>query len=120
MGVRYVLLADTQLGRMGEEREAELLRSGRSGLHRAEVAGAVTIYELPGATSILPGGVITRVGHDQIEGRISGPGVYRLAVRWTPYLKVEEGAVRLERVGDDGTRLVARSGGSFVLEVGLG
>ncbi|MEX2464241.1 MAG: hypothetical protein WD428_00035, partial [Gaiellaceae bacterium] len=119
MGVRYVLLADTQLGRMGEEREAELLRSGRSGLVRRGVAGAVTIYELPKAASILPRGVITRYGHDRIEGRISGPGVYPLAVRWTPYLRVELGAVRLERVGDNGTRLVARSAGRFVLQVGL-
>jgi hypothetical protein len=119
MGVRYVLLADTQLGRMGEELEAELLRSGRSGLRRAAVAGAVTIYELPEATPILPGGVITRYGHDRIEGRVPGPGVYPLAVRWTPYLKVAAGTVRLERVGDDGTRLVARSAGGFVLKVGL-
>lgn len=119
MGVRYVLLADTQLGRMGEEREAALLRSGRSGLRLAAVAGAVTIYELPAAASILPGGVITRYGHDRIEGRVSGAGVYPLSIRWTPYLRVEMGAVRLERLGDDGTRLVARSAGRFVLGVGL-
>jgi len=120
MGVRYVLLADTQLGRMGEEREAELLRSGRSGLRLTAVAGAVEIYEVLGAESILPGGVISRYGHDRIEGRVTGPGVYPLAVRWTPYLNVEEGPVRLERVGDDGTRLIARSAGRFVLDVGLG
>lgn len=119
MGVRYVLLADTQLGRMGEEREAELLRSGRSGLRRTAVAGAVEIYELAEAAPILRGGVVTRYGHDRIEGRVSGPGVYPLAVRWTPYLRVEDGAVRLERVGDNGTRVVARSAGRFVLEVGL-
>ena len=32
LGVRFVLLPDTQLGRVGEEREAELVRSGRAGL----------------------------------------------------------------------------------------
>ena len=63
---------------------------------------------------------IQRYGHDRIEGRVTGPGVYPLAVRWTPYLNVEEGPVRLERVGDDGTRLIARSAGRFVLDVGLG
>jgi hypothetical protein len=119
MGVRYVLLPDTQLGRMGEEREAELLRSGRSGLVRTAAPGAVTIYELPGATPILPGGVLTRYDHDRIEGQVPGPGTYPLSVRWTPYLRVESGTVRLERVGDDGTRLIARAGGRFVLEVGL-
>jgi hypothetical protein len=105
---------------MGEEREAELLRSGRSGLVQAAAAGGVTIYELPEATSIFPGGVITRYGHDRIEGRVPGPGVYPLAVRWTPYLHADEGAVRLERVGDEGTRLIARSAGPFTLKVGQG
>jgi hypothetical protein len=63
--------------------------------------------------------VITRYGHDRIEGRLPGPGVYPLAVRWTPYLRVDAGAVRLERVGDDGTRLLARSAGRFTLHIGL-
>ena len=39
IGVRWVLLPDTQLGRVGEEREAELLRSGRSGLEEVGTAG---------------------------------------------------------------------------------
>ena len=49
LGVRYVLLPDTQLGRIGEEREAELLRSGRAGLVEVERAGDVTVYEVPDA-----------------------------------------------------------------------
>ena len=34
LGVRFVLLPDTQLGRVGEGREADLVRSGRAGLDR--------------------------------------------------------------------------------------
>ena len=40
LGVRYVLLPDTQLGRIGEEREAELLRSGRAGPRSRSAAPA--------------------------------------------------------------------------------
>src|ERR687897_950770 len=53
LGVRYVLLPDTQLGRMGEEREADLLTSGRSGLQEVFRSDDWRIYELPGADSIL-------------------------------------------------------------------
>ena len=35
MGVRFVVLPETRLGQKGEEREARLLRSGRSGLRPA-------------------------------------------------------------------------------------
>ena len=47
LGVRYVLLPETQLGRVGEEREGELFRSGRSGLEEVAQAGDVTVYEVP-------------------------------------------------------------------------
>ena len=55
MGVRYVLLPDTQLGRMGEEREADLLRSGDSGLKEVLATGDWRVSELPGADPILTG-----------------------------------------------------------------
>ena len=55
LGVRWVLLPDTQLGRIGEEREAELLRSGRAGLEEVARAGEVAIYEVPDPTPILTG-----------------------------------------------------------------
>lgn len=120
LGVRWVLLPDTQLGRIGEEREAALLRSGAAGLEQVARAGDVTIYEVPDAVPILTGlgeARLTALGHDRVEGEVGTPGVYRLAVRWTPTWRVEAGDVCL-REGEDGmTEVVARSSGPFVLGV---
>ncbi|HEU4449827.1 MAG TPA: hypothetical protein VFR63_07600 [Gaiellaceae bacterium] len=120
LGVRYVLLADTQLGRVGEEREAELLRSGRSGLLELARLGPVTVYELPDPTPVLTGAAparLTAAGHDRVEGELGAPGAYRLAVRWTPTWRVERGDVCVEEAPDGMTRLVARAPGAFALGV---
>jgi hypothetical protein len=122
MGVRYVLLPDTQIGRYGEEREADLLRSGRSGLVEVRQAGAVTIYELPRARPILAGGRaagITAVGHERVEGWIEAPGDYRLAIRFTPYWRIERGRICLEKAPDGMTRLRATGPGSFELVIAM-
>jgi hypothetical protein len=120
LGIRYVLLPDTQLGRVGEEREAELLRSGRSGLREVVRAGDVTIYELPGPDPLLTGpgtARITAIGHDRVEGEVGAPGTYRLAVRWTPTWRVEAGSVCVEEARDGMTSVVAEAPGSFELGV---
>jgi len=120
LGVRYVLLPDTQLGRVGEEREAELLRSGRSGLLEIARAGDVTLYELPEPTPILTGpgeASVTALEHDRVAGELGAPGSYRLAVRWTPTWRVEAGDVCLEEAPDGMTRVVATSAGAFELGV---
>ncbi|HXV96590.1 MAG TPA: hypothetical protein VD695_08580 [Gaiellaceae bacterium] len=120
LGVRFVLLPDTQLGRIGEEREAELLRSGRAGLVELGRAGDVTIYEVPAPEPILTGpgeARLTALGHDRVEGEVGAPGEYRLAVRWTPTWRVEAGNVCLEEAPDGMTRLVAQAAGAFELGV---
>ncbi len=120
LGVRFVLLPDTQLGRVGEEREAELLRSGRSGLVEVARAGDVTVYEVPDAEPMLTGpgeARLTAVGHDRVEGEVGAPGVYRLAVRWTPTWRVEAGDVCVREAPDGMTEVVAAGPGSFVLGV---
>jgi hypothetical protein len=119
-GVRYVLLPETQLGRMGEELEAELLRSGAAGLREVARAGDVTIYEVPEASMLLAGPAearLTAVGHDRIEGEVGAPGTYRLAFRWTPTWRVEVGDVCVEEASDGMTRIVVRAAGPFALGV---
>jgi hypothetical protein len=120
LGVRFVLLPGTQLGRIGEEREAELLRSGAAGLREVARAGEVTIYEVPEATPILTGpgeARLTALVHDRVEGEVAAPGTYRLAVRWTPTWRVAAGDVCV-REGQDGmTEVVARGAGPFALGV---
>jgi hypothetical protein len=122
LGVRYVLLPGTQLGRIGEEREAELLRSGRAGLVELGRAGDITVYEVPGAEPILTGSGesrLTALGHDRVEGEVGAPGTYRLAVRWTPTWRVEAGDLCVREGPDGMTLLVARSAGPFALGVSL-
>ncbi len=120
LGVRYVLLPDTQLGRVGEEREAELVRSGGSGLLELVRAGDVTVYELPDPTPILtgPGAArLTALEHDRVAGELGTPGVYRLAVRWTPTWRVRAGEVCVEEAPDGMTSVVAGAAGTFELGV---
>jgi hypothetical protein len=122
VGVRFVLLPDTQLGRVGEEREASLLRSGESGLEAVFRGETGTVFELPEAAPILSGPASARLielGHDRVAGRVEGRGSFRLAVRFTPYWRVESGDVCVEEAPDGMTILVARRPGSFTLGVGL-
>ncbi|HVM69650.1 MAG TPA: hypothetical protein VM204_07435 [Gaiellaceae bacterium] len=116
-GVRFVLVPDTQLGRVGEEREAELLRSGAAGLERVHRSRTGDVYAVPRARTA--GVTVTRLGHDRVEGRVEAAGAHRLALRDTPYWRVEEGDVCLRRAADGATEVVARSAGPFVLGVGL-
>ena len=120
MGVRFVVLPETRLGQKGEEREARLLRSGRSGLTRVFGDGNVTIYQLPGAAPILTGPAssrITHFTHSRIEGTLGAAGVYLLKVRYTPYWRVRAGSVCVERGAGGMTRLRATRPGRFALSV---
>jgi hypothetical protein len=122
VGVRYVVLPDTQLGRVGEEREAALLRSRRSGLREVFRGETATIWELPEATPILsgPGAArLTLLAHDRVAGETETPGSYRLAVLYTPYWRVDDGDVCVERAPDGMTTLVVRRAGAFALGAGL-
>lgn len=120
LGVRYVLLPDTQLGRMGEEREADLLTSGRSGLQEVFRSADSRIYELPGAEPILTGpgdANLTEIGHERIAGSLPASGDYRLRVRYTRYWRVERGRLCLAEAGDGMTVLRASAAGPFALEL---
>jgi hypothetical protein len=120
MGVRFVVLPETRLGQKGEEREARLLRSGRSGLSPVFADGNVTIYELPQPAAILTGPAspqITRLDHSRIEGTLRRPGAYVLRIRYTRYWRVRAGAVCVERAAGGMTRLRATRPGHFALSV---
>jgi hypothetical protein len=119
MGVRYVLLPATQLGRMGEEREADLLRSGRSGLRPVFQSATGTVYELPQAVGMLSGpgpASLSSFESDSLAGRVGESGVYRLAVRFMPYWRVTAGDICVSRAADGLTLLHASRPGPFALE----
>ena len=72
----------------GAKAEAQLLRSGASGLKLVEIRGAWMIYELPDPTPLLTGPGTARVlsqEHETLRATVSQPGLYALRVRWMPY-----------------------------------
>ena len=97
------------------------MRSGRAGLVEVGGAGNVTVYEVPDARQLLTGpgeAHITSMEHDRVEGEVSAPGTYRLAVRWTPTWRVESGDVCVEEGPDAMTQIVASAPGPFTLGIG--
>jgi hypothetical protein len=120
MGVRYVLLPNTGLGRKGEKREAALLRSGKAGLTLVFTNASMSIWELPRPDPILTGPgrpEVTRLDHSRVEGTLTTAGVYDLKVHYTRYWRVRSGAVCLERGAGGMTRLRATRPGPFALSV---
>jgi hypothetical protein len=119
-GVRLVVLPLAPLDRLGAIPQADLLRSGRSGLVEVARTSQAVVYELPAATPILTGPAdarITAYEHERIAGTVGGPGAYTLRVASTPYLTVVSGDVCLEPGANGTTRLVASSAGPFELGV---
>ena len=108
-------------GQRGADREAALLRSGRSGLVPVFRSEDWTIYSLPNATPILTGpadAAVDLLDHETLAGHVEGPGTYRLRVRWTPYRRVR-GPVCIARAPDGMTSVPARAAGRFMLEASL-
>jgi hypothetical protein len=95
LGVRYVVYwrGPVDYSARGEER---LLVSGRSGLEPVLDTGNLLIYEVPHARPILTGPGSARVlalSQSRVRLRVGRPGVYRLAVRYSPYWQATTGCV---------------------------
>jgi hypothetical protein len=102
-GVRLVLLPSAGLDTSGALPEAQLLRSGRSGLVVRFRNPVWTIYELPRPTPILsgaPGARLTVFSHARIAGIAATPGDYRLRVRYMRYWRVAAGRICVEPAAD--------------------
>jgi hypothetical protein len=92
-GVHYVFLPDDPLD-YSARNEAELLRSGESGLREVARVGGWTVFELPRPTPIATpadGISIVSLTSDAVTLRVERPGTYRLRLRYTPYWSVERG-----------------------------
>jgi hypothetical protein len=115
LGVRYVVYwrGPVDYSARGEER---LLISGRSGLQPVLGTANLMIFELPHATPILTGPGRARVlslTTSRVVLLIGRPGLYRLAVRWSPYWNASTGCV--VRGNDGMIRLSARKAGRVSL-----
>jgi hypothetical protein len=118
MGVKYVLLPNTRLGKKGAEWEAQLLRSRRLGLTEAFRSADWRIFEVPSAVKILTGpqpASLDAFGHERIAGRAAARGVYRLRVRYMPHWEVRRGQVCVAQAPDGMTLLHVYKGGPFTL-----
>jgi len=118
--VRFVVLPRTQLGPLGASREAAILRSGKAGLPEVYRGKTGVIYRVPGTLPILSGPgapSIAAVQSDRISGRTSAPGSYLLRVNYTPYWRVQSGAVCVGSEADGMTRLTVMHPGAFVLAI---
>lgn len=117
--VRYVLLPMTKLDSEGSKAEAELLRSGGSGLRLVAIRGSWMIFELPHPTPLITGPGTARVlhqDHEQLRGTVTKPGIYTMRVRWMPYWSLA-GVVDCVAPGPNGQTLFrAIAPGGFSLK----
>jgi hypothetical protein len=101
LGVRYVVLPSAPLD-YSAVAEGRLLRSGRSPLRVVFVSRTATIYAVPSPRPIVTGPGPSRVVALREAGmtlRVGKPGVYRIAIRYTPYWHTSVGCVSAGRDG---------------------
>jgi MFS family permease len=117
LGVRYVVLPDGSRD-YSAKREATLLRSGRSGLRLVRRGPGFTIFEVPDPTPLVTGpheAALVTLTETSARLQLEGPGVYRVAIRSSPYWHTSRGCVR---AGSDGMlRLRVRRAGP--VEIGF-
>jgi hypothetical protein len=101
MAVRYVLLPDAPLD-YSAAAEAELLRSGRSGLRPVFRSEHTTVYAVPAPRKLVVGPARTDVlafDHSHLTFTVAAAGRYRIATSWSPYWKVSRGCLERDRAG---------------------
>ena len=120
LGIKYVVLPATKLDFVAALVEAQLLRSGGSGLDLVFRSATTTIYELANAAPLLSGPAaagITIFGHTTIAGQVTAPGRYLLRVRYNPYWSSTTHSYCVREKASGMTELVMQKRGSFALAV---
>jgi hypothetical protein len=112
LGVGYVVLPKTAPLDYSSRAEAKLIRSGRSTLVPVLDTPSLTIYRVPDARAIVTGpgtpAIVTMLP-EKIAVYVTKAGVYRLAVRWSPYWRTKNACLTK---GKDGMlRMTARRAG---------
>lgn len=93
VSARYVVLTSAPSD-YSSRAEAELLRSGRSGLEVVHRTPTVTVFEVPSPRPLIsaPAHVVT-LGYSSIRLRVPAPGTYRLNVNYAPYWHTPSGCL---------------------------
>ena len=95
LGVRFVVLPDAPLD-YSARREAQLLRSDRSGLTPVMRTTHLIIFEVPSPRSLITGPSRARVvalTETRVTVAVAAAGTYRLAIRYSPYWSASSGCL---------------------------
>jgi hypothetical protein len=120
LGIRYVILSDIKPD-YGAKHEAELIRSGESGLHAVFADRHLTVYAVPRPRPIVTGpgpAEVLDVGQGHMLLSLERPGNYRIAVRYSPYWRSTAGCFSSGK--DKMIRFQARRSGLMRLEFRVG
>lgn len=115
LGVRYVVLSDAPPD-YSSRAEAQLLRSGASGLRVVFRGPHQTVYELPAARGVITGrrpAEVRAMSETQLFLHVPAPGRYHIAVRFSPYWRASDGCVA--HAADGMTWLTAPRAGRVTL-----
>ena len=113
LGVRFIVLSSAPPD-YSSDAESELLQSGRIYLPIVFATPTLTIYAVPSPRPIVTGPGSSRVVamHDAgLTLRVAKPGLYRIAVRYTPYWHASAGCVT---AGKDGMIRLRAAGPGLV------
>jgi len=119
LGIEYVVASDAPPD-FSAAGEAALLQSGRSGLPAVLHTADLTVYRVPDPQSMVTGPGSPEVRRLEPAGlslQLDQPGVYRVAVRWSPYWRVSDGC--LEAGSDGMIRLTTNRPGPVDLAFGV-
>jgi hypothetical protein len=119
MAVRYVVLADAPVD-YSARKEAELVRSGRSGLVLVKRFAHQSVYALPKATPLVTGPAhpaVVGFQPQQLVVALPARGTYRVRVRWSPFWRTSSGCV--SRRPDGMTQLTVSDPGFVDLSFGV-
>jgi hypothetical protein len=109
MGAEYVVLTKAPPD-YTSRREARLVRTGQVGLTRVFETRFVSVYAVPRPQSIVTGPghpSVIALRESRLVVKVTQPGTYRVAVRWSPYWRASSGC--LDRTGRGMLQLKTRS-----------
>jgi hypothetical protein len=93
VSVRYVVLTSAPPD-YSSRAEAQLLRSGRSGLKVVHRTATATVFEVPSPRPLVSAPArVLELGYSSIRLRVPTPGIYRLNVTYAPYWHTPSGCL---------------------------